>query len=97
MIVKKEIDVVGKELITDYIECDVCHKKFYKNKNNADGSIDIENAIHEFITNNMIHIQKSFGYGSRIGDGELLHLDICEDCMIATFGLPFILNHCEEA
>ena len=96
MIYKKEIEVIGKEYITDYIECDICKKKFRKNLDNEDGSIDIDNLSGEYEAQNIIHIRKSFGYGSRIGDEEELSMDICEDCFINKFGIETILNCCDQ-
>jgi len=39
---------------------------------------------------NFISIQKEFGYGSEIGDGERISIDICEQCFIEKFGIEFL-------
>ena len=94
MVHKKKINVVGVEYITDYIQCDMCGIKFHKNKDNEDGSIDIDNLSEEYNANNMIQIHKLFGYGSKVGDEEELMMDICEDCFIKIFGMDKILSCC---
>lgn len=93
MISKKEIEVIDKKYITDYIECDMCHNKFHINKIEEDGSILQDNAIEAFQAYNMIHIRKSFGFCSIIGDEDIVEIDLCEECFIKLFGMDFINKH----
>lgn len=60
--------------------CDCCGKK----KNLYGKNFDIYEAY------NFISIQKTFGYGSEIGDDERISIDICEQCFIEKFGIEFL-------
>jgi len=96
MIHKKEIVFPYIEYITDYIECDICKVKYHKNIIEEDGSVDQEKFYEECKANNMIHLHKSFGYGSKIGDEDYIEMDICEECFIKAFGLETLLSCIKE-
>ena len=68
------------------IQCDVCGKTINYN----------DETFEQYKAYNFISITKSFGYGSEIGDGEQLKLDICEDCLIEKFGLDFLVKHSKD-
>jgi hypothetical protein len=86
----KNIVTHKKEHVPIAMICDVCGKEFkYAHPN--------KNIIHdEFAILNMIHISKSFGYESIIGDEKDLDLDICEQCFIDKLGLDLIQKHLRE-
>lgn len=77
----KEITKVYKEAKS--ITCDICGKT--KNFNNHTPEI--------MEAQNYISIKKEFGYGSEIGDEDIVRFDICEQCFIDKFGLEFLQNH----
>ena len=48
MIYKKELHLVKKEYITDFVECDICKVRYHTNLGNDDGSINIEDTTEEY-------------------------------------------------
>jgi hypothetical protein len=96
MISKREITFTETKTIVDFIKCDICGTTCHTNTSNEDGSINMDDYTEELLASNFIHIYKSFGYGSRIGDGEELYMDVCENCFIKAFGMDKILSCCRE-
>lgn len=64
------------------IVCDICGREY-----------NLNNAREEFCeANNFTTIKKVFGYMSKIGDGVELEMDLCERCLMGTFGIEKILE-----
>lgn len=80
MIQYDEVEETRKVKISKTMICDCCGKK----KNLYGENFDCYEAY------NFISIQKTFGYGSEIGDDERTSIDICEQCFIEKFGIEFI-------
>ena len=69
------------------ITCDCCGKK----KNLYEENFDLyEENFDKYEAYNFVSFQKTFGYGSEIGDDERISIDICERCFIEKFGIEFI-------
>lgn len=74
-----EKQVIETEVSLVSVVCDICGKEDFYNSENL-----------EVDAYNYVHIKKSFGYGSLIGDDDLVEIDLCEKCFLDKFGKDFI-------
>lgn len=82
MIQYDEVEETRKVKISRAIACDLCRK-----------TLDYSNEDDKMQSYNLVHIRKEFGYGSDIGDGIEVSIDMCEQCFIEKFGMDFIRKH----
>ena len=74
--IKYQIKIIKEEIekkIPEYIECDVCGKKY---KCDKDGNWTNIYEVQEFTI-----ISKQCGYGSIFGDGDIIECHICQHCL----------------
>jgi hypothetical protein len=70
----KLVEEVVKQKVFESITCDVCKKKFD----------DLE--VDMFEMQEVVHIQRTCGYGSVFGDENEIELDICQHCLKEKLG-----------
>lgn len=82
MIQYDEVEETRKVKISRAIVCDLCGK-----------TLDYLNEDERMQSYNFVHIRKELGYGSEIGDGAEVSIDICEQCFIDKLGIELIRKH----